>query len=96
MIKREKWDKIVERLVAFGVDKWMHIVIIMLVAWVASVMFLPFGLHRAVRGLFGILVGMILSVAKEVYDEKTTGVFDNRDLAADAIGLALFYAIYTI
>lgn len=95
-MKREKWDKIVEWLVAFGVDKWMHIVIIMVLAWVASLVLLPFGLHRAVRGLFGIMAGIVFSILKEVYDEKTTGIFDNRDLAADAIGLALFYAMYTL
>lgn len=95
-MKREKWDKFVEKLVAFGTDKWMHVVIIMLIAWVTSLVLLPFGLHRAVRGLFGVLAGIILGIAKEVYDEKTTGIFDNRDLAADAIGLALFYSMYTL
>lgn len=96
MIKREKWDKIVERLVAYGIDKWMHIVLIMLIAWVASVLFLPFGFSRVVRGILGVLVGAAFAIGKEIYDKKTTGVVEVNDLAADGIGLLLFFLIHTV
>lgn len=96
MIKREKWDKIVEWLVAFGVDKWMHIVLIMVIAWVASVMFLPFGFSRVVRGILAVLVGAVFAIGKEVYDKKTTGVVEVKDLAVDGIGLLLFFLIHTV
>lgn len=95
-MNRQKWDKFVEWLVAFGVDKWMHIVLIMLIAWVASVMFLPFGFSRVVRGILAVLVGAVFAIGKEFYDKKTTGVVEVNDLAADGIGLLLFFLIHTV
>lgn len=95
-MNREKWDKLVERLVAFGVDKWMHIVLLMVIAWVASVLFLPFGFSRVVRSIFGVLVGAAVAIGKEVYDKKTTGVVEKKDLVADGIGLLLFFVIHVV
>lgn len=93
-MNREKWDRLVERLVAFGVDRWMHIVLIMVIAWLASVLFLPFGFSRTVRGVLGVLAGITWALGKEVYDKKTTGVVERKDLVADGIGLALFFVIH--
>jgi len=95
-MNREKWDKLVERLVAFGVDKWMHIVLLMVIAWVASVLFLPFGFSRVVRGILAVLVGAVFAIGKEVYDKKTTGVVEKKDLVADGIGLLLFFVIHVV
>lgn len=95
-MKREKWDKFVERLVAIGVDKWMHIVLIMVLAWLASVVFLPFGLERTMRRLIGMAVGVCYSLSKEIYDKETTGVAEKKDLVADGIGLVLFFLIHAI
>ncbi len=95
-MNREKWDKLVERLVAFGVDKWMHIVLLMVIAWVASVLFLPFGFSRVVRSIFGVLAGAAVAIGKEVYDKKTTGVVEKKDLVADGIGLLLFFVIHVV
>lgn len=95
-MNREKWDKFVERLVAFGVDKWMHIVLMMVIAWLASVVFLPFGFSRAVRGILAVLVGAAVAIGKEVYDKKTTGVVEKKDLVADGIGLLLFFVIHVV
>ena len=95
-MNREKWDKLVERLVAFGVDKWMHIVLLMVIAWVASVLFLPFGFSRIVRGILAVLVGALVAIGKEVYDKKTTGVVEKKDLVADGIGLLLFFVIHVV
>lgn len=85
-----------ERLIAFGVDKWMHIVLIMVIAWLASVVFLPFGFSRVVRGILGVLVGALVAIGKEVYDKKTTGVVEKKDLVADGIGLLLFFVIHVV
>lgn len=95
-MNREKWDKFVERLIAFGVDKWMHIVLLMVIAWVASVLFLPFGFSRVVRGILAVLVGALVAIGKEVYDKKTTGVVEKKDLVADGIGLLLFFVIHVV
>lgn len=95
-MNREKWDKLVERLIAFGVDKWMHIVLLMVIAWVASVLFLPFGFSRVVRGILAVLVGAAVAIGKEVYDKKTTGVVEKKDLVADGIGLLLFFVIHVV
>ena len=95
-MNREKWDKLVERLVAFGVDKWMHIVLLMVVAWLASVVFLPFEFSRVVRGILAVLVGALVAIGKEIYDKKTTGVVEKKDLVADGIGLLLFFVIHVV
>lgn len=95
-MNREKWDRLVERLVAFGVDKWMHIVLLMVIAWVASVLFLPFGFSRVVRGILAVLVGAAVAIGKEVYDKKTTGVVEKKDFVADGIGLLLFFVIHVV
>lgn len=95
-MKREKWDKIVEKLVAFGVDRWMHIVFIMAIAWLVSAVFLPFGLSKAVRTLLGVLAGIAVSIGKEIYDKKTTGVVERKDLIADGIGLVLYFLISVV
>lgn len=95
-MNREKWDKLVERLIAFGVDKWMHIVLLMVIAWVASVLFLPFGFSRVVRGILAVLVGAAVAIGKEVYDKKTTGVVEKKDFVADGIGLLLFFVIHVV
>lgn len=95
-MNREKWDKLVERLVAFGVDKWMHIVLLMVISWVASVLFLPFGFSRVVRGILAVLVGAAVAIGKEVYDKKTTGVVEKKDFVADGIGLLLFFVIHVV
>jgi len=92
-MKREKWDEFVEKLVAFGVDRWMHIVLIMVIAWVASVLFLPFGFSRVVRSILAVLVGALFAIGKEFYDKKTTGVVERKDLIADGIGLVLYFLI---
>lgn len=95
-MNREKWDRFVERLVAFGVDKWMHIVLMMVIAWLASVVFLPFGYSRVVRGILAVLVGAAVAIGKEVYDKKTTCVVEKKDLVADGIGLLLFFVIHVV
>lgn len=95
-MKREKWDEFVERLVAFGVDRWMHIVLIMVVAWAASVLFLPFGFSRFVRSILAVLVGAAVAIGKEFYDKKTTGVVERKDLIADGIGLVLYFLISVV
>lgn len=95
-MERAKWDRYVERLVAFGVDRWIHIVLIMLCAWIVSVSLIPYGLGRVARGLAGVLAGVVISIGKELYDKKTTGFFDVEDLKADCIGLLLFLAIHVI
>lgn len=95
-MKRGKWDEFVVWLVAFGVDKWMHIVLIMVVAWLVSLVFLPFGLSKAARALLGVLAGIAVGIGKELYDKKTTGVVEKNDLIADGIGLVLYFLISVV
>ena len=95
-MKIEKWDEFVERLVAFGIDRWMHIVLIMVIAWVASVLFLPFGFSRVVRSILAVLAGAVFAIGKEFYDKKTTGVVERKDLIADGIGLVLYFLISVV
>lgn len=95
-MERAKWDRIAGWLASFGIDRWMHIVLIMLCAWIVSVSFIPLGLGRATIGLLGVLAGVAISLGKELYDKKTTGVVEKKDLLADGIGLLLFFVIHVI
>ena len=48
------------------------------------------------RGILAVLVGAAVAIGKEVYDKKTTGVVEKKDLVADGIGLLLFFVIHVV
>ena len=95
-MNREKFDKFAEWLVAFGTDKWIHVVAVMVVAWAVATVVSIFGLPRALNGLMGVAATIVAGVWKEAYDERTTGLWDNKDLVADGVGMVLFYLIYVV
>lgn len=87
-----KWD----------VDKWVHIVAAIVVAWfiataVNSVVILT-GHHanRVLMGFVGLMGGWVFCILKEWYDKKTTNLWDEQDLAAGLVGLTLFFIIYSV
>lgn len=95
-MNREKFDKFAEWLEAFGTDKWIHVVAFMVVAWAVATVVSAFGLSRALNGLMGVAAAIVAGVWKEAYDKRTTGLWDNKDLVADGVGMVLFYLIYVV
>ena len=95
-MNREKFDKFAEWLEAFGTDKWIHVVAVMVVAWAVATVVSVFGLPRAFNGLMGVAAAIVAGMTKEAYDKRTTGLWDNKDLVADGVGMVLFYIIYVV
>lgn len=90
-------DKILEECREWDTDKWVHIVLIMPMAWMVSTCcHVAFHSPRPLDGLAGIAAAIVAALVKEIYDKRTTGLFDAEDLAADFIGIALFYVIYAV
>lgn len=93
-------DRLGNKLVSFGCDRWVHLVMCLAVSWLAAtVAGIAMGSQyeeRPVVGLVGIAVGVLIAIGKETYDKLTTGLFDDGDLAADFVGVALFYVVYCV
>lgn len=93
-------DRLGNKLVSFGCDRWVHLVMCLAVSWLgATVAGIAMGSQyeeRPVVGLVGIAVGVIAGICKEVFDKLTTGKFDDGDLSADFVGVALFYIVYCV
>ena len=101
---RNLFDKILTICRKWDTDKWVHIVAFLLTAWIIATVariFLqtigcPLYGERAVTGLAGLAVGIPLAVWKELFDKKTSNLFDREDLAASFTGLAIFYVVYCV
>ena len=97
-----KIDRLGKLLVSFGCDRWVHLVVCLVVSWTAATLFNAIAVmvsqptERVLAGLVGVAVGVVVAIAKEVYDKKTTNLFDEGDLAAGFVGIALFYLIYCV
>ena len=93
-------DRFGNWLCSFGCDRWVHLVMCLAVSWLgATVAGVAMGSQyeeRPVVGLAGIAVGVMVGICKEVFDKLTTGKFDDGDLSADFIGVALFYVVYCV
>lgn len=63
-----------------GIDKWAH--------FFASA-FLVLAVSHFWPFWAGIAVAAVLGIAKELYDAKTGGKFEFRDLLADLLGVAI-------
>ena len=90
-----KWiDKISAWMVGFGIEFYMHIVCVLLVSAVLSRVFVLTGADHVLAGCLAAFAGFVVGFAKEIYDNKTTGVFQSVDILADAIGAGLFLFIF--
>ena len=92
-------DQLGKMLTGFGCDRWVHLVMCLVVSWLgATAVDVVVSQHaeRAVVGLAGGAGGVLVAIGKEVYDKMTTGLFDEGDLAADFVGVALFYVVYCV
>lgn len=94
---RRLFDKILTLCRKWDTDKWVHIVLGLIVSWTgATLSSLFLGMPRPLIGLVGVAVGFLFCLWKECFDKKTEGLFDEEDLAAGFVGVALFYIIYCV
>lgn len=71
-----------------GLDKVLHAVCCFVIAVIFMMGFYYFVPSIAAAQIVGFAAAMLVGVAKEIYDIKTTG-FDLKDLAADGVGAIL-------
>ena len=94
MMKRKITNAITEWLCSFGIEPYLHIVLTDAVCIVFCAAFTAMGAHP--RLLLTIAAALVVDIGKEVFDSKTGGRFDWRDLVSDDIGIALFTAAYLL
>lgn len=87
-------DKITGWLVSFKIDFYLHILFSIIIATIISKLCVFTGAERILAGVIGAFIGLVIGFCKEVYDNKTTGVFEAKDLVADLIGAILFFIIF--
>ena len=76
------WDKIT----SIAQDKLLHINVCGLVTMVAILLCLLLGIDEYLSCVIGWVVGFVVGIGKEVFDEKKGSFFDEKDLIADLIG----------
>lgn len=88
-------DRILTWLERWGADRWIHALSMLVTAWPVAFP-LSFYMGRTEAGLVGAGVAAIIAVGKEIYDKRTTGLFDRVDLAFDLIGIIIFLIIFAL
>jgi len=90
-----KWlDKFSEWLVGFGIEPYIHILMTIVIAMcIARVCYFT-GADRTLAGYIGALLAFLVGFVKESWDNKTEGVFEAKDIAANAIGALLFFLCF--
>jgi len=78
--------KIGQALARIGVDKYMHYIACLLIALFTFAICNMCGLG-AYSAIPALTLPMIIGVGKEIHDKRTTGVFENADIAADFFGV---------
>lgn len=68
-----------KKLITFIGDKNLHALVNTIIVLLVGLLLNP---------ITGVIIATIISIAKEIYDKKTTG-FDYQDLIADSIGILL-------
>ena len=90
-----KWiDKFSKWLCSFGIEFYLHMVCVIVIAMFIARICFATGADRALAGCLAAFVAFICGFFKEIYDNKTTKVFSKEDLIADAIGAVLFLLIW--
>lgn len=98
-----KWvDNLLGVLTSWGCDRWVHLVASLAIALLLTVVFniviaIAFSCRGTiVVGLISTILTVLIGFIKELWDKNTTGLFDIHDFAADCIGAALFFIIYSL
>lgn len=97
---KETIDKLKNIIMDFGCERLILVFLYLVISWlgatiVSCITLAPYS-DRAIVGLSGVAVGAIIAVGNELYDSITTDYFNDEDLAACFIGIALFYVVYCV
>lgn len=87
--------KLIDWLCNLGVDFYLHVLSVMLVATVIARLCFFLGAERFLASCIGVFLGLIAGFAKEWYDAKTTKIISEKDFIADLIGGIFFAIIFT-
>lgn len=79
-----------------GADKLLHFETCLLIVMVVCLACLNVGMSGGLSGFLAFLLTGALGVGKEVYDEKTYGVFDWDDIKADWCGIVAGLVIVSL
>ena len=99
---KDKLDELLLVLTSWGCDRWVHLVASLVIALLTAILIIITSaatqcfVEHSVVGIISVLVTAAIGLLKELYDKKTIGLFDVDDLAADFIGAALFFAIFSL
>ena len=82
-----KWIKdLYKKITSIAQDKLLHINVCGLVTMVAILLCLLLDIDEYLSCVIGWVVGFVVGIGKEVFDEKKGSFFDETDLIADLIG----------
>lgn len=82
-----KWIKdLYNKITSIAQDKLLHINVCGLVTMVAILLCLLLDIDEYLSCVIGWVVGFVVGIGKEVFDEKKGSFFDEKDLIADLIG----------
>lgn len=77
-----------------GEDKVLHFETCCLITMVVALLNMNvLGLGIAASAVLAYMIAIISGILKEVYDNNTYGLFDNKDLVADALGAFVGFLI---
>lgn len=94
-----KWIKdLYKKITSIAQDKLLHINVCGLVTMVAILLCLLLDIDEYLSCVIGWVVGFVVGIGKEVFDEKKGSFFDETDLIADLIGntTITLYTLITI
>lgn len=89
-------NRIVNRLTAVGADKWLHILVSLIVAYIVAETAKAGGVNAIGCVIVATPVTMALGVAKEIYDELFRYGFCAEELLWDGLGIAVGLTLFLI
>lgn len=81
--------KLITGLASIPVDKWMHTVVSMLITVFLYKLFALTGMPLMLTLIVSSVLTIGIGIAKEVWDKKNNGSPEERDIAADIIGVVV-------
>ena len=79
-----------------GADKVLHFETCLLIVMLVSLSCINMGMDVYLARCYGFTVAAVFGVGKEIYDKKTTGVFDWNDIKADWCGMVAGLVIVSL
>lgn len=91
---RQLLEKITQWLVGFGIEAYLHILSVMVIAAIVARVCVLTGAERPLATCIGAAAGMLAGLVKEFFDTRIHNAIEPQDYAADFIGAVLFVFIF--